>query len=213
MAWEAPELHPTKTSENCIYCTWHENILMWAYIGAFQGVIALVSRSRDGETTSRAIEALGFRAVRGSSRGGAVRAVKELIRSGVTTHVAITPDGPLGPRHVFQLGAVYLASRTGAKLVPTSFAFDRAWRARSWDRFVVPKPFSRVVCFGGSPIMVPPNASADELVRCQHEAGKALKRCTAGAEWLLAQKPSFLRLVHRPPGRHVPIAIPEHSRP
>ena len=212
VAWENPELHPSQARENCIYCTWHENILMWVYVGAFQDVAVLVSASDDGELITRIIGRLGYRAVRGSSRRGAVQALKGLLRAGTATHVAITPDGPLGPRQVFQLGAVYLASRNGLKLVPTSFAFDRPWRAPTWDQHAIPRPFSKVVHYAGAPIVVPADADAEQLAHYQRLAGEAICRATAEAERLLGGVIEDSKFKRIEPGNYVPEQALGHSR-
>ena len=204
MVYEVPELHHALTEESCIYCAWHENLFLWTYIGAYHDISVLVSQSTDGEYITRVLESLGFRTVRGSSTRGAVRALRRLVRSRGSTHVAITPDGPRGPRRSFQQGAVYLASRTGMTLVPMGFAFDRPWRASSWDRLALPRPFSRAVCYGGAPVVVPRDCDAAGLARYQQCAGDALRRATAQAERLLAQPPREAKSRHWGPGKQVP---------
>jgi lysophospholipid acyltransferase (LPLAT)-like uncharacterized protein len=204
MVYEAPELHHALTKECCVYSAWHEDMFLWAYVGAHSGANVLVSQSGDGETIARIIESLGFRTVRGSSTRGAVRALRRLVRAGGCTHVAITPDGPRGPRRSFQPGAVYLASRIGMTLVPMGFAYGRPWRASSWDRLALPRPFSRVVCYGGTPITVPGSCNAAGLARYQQYAGDAMRRATAQAERLLAQLPRETKLRHWGPGKQIP---------
>lgn len=135
-------------------------------------VHVLASLHRDGELVARFVRSFGFEAVRGSStRGGSggLRHLARLLREGA--EVAMIPDGPRGPRGVAQPGVIALARFTGCPIVPLSFSATRAWRLRSWDEFLIPKPFSKaVVCFG-PPMTVPPaiDRSRQELLRGELE--------------------------------------------
>ena len=180
------DMSPFAAAAGCIYCLWHETMLLPAHLFAHLGIHVLISQSRDGEYITRVVEGLGFRAVRGSSTRGAVKAVRELARASTQNHLAITPDGPRGPRHAFQPGAVFLASRTGLPLVPIGCAFGSAWRASSWDRFVIPKPFSRAACHFGPPLHVPMDCDAPGLAHFQDLALRAMENATAQAERILA---------------------------
>ncbi len=216
LTYEVLQCHQALAQDCGIYCAWHENLLLWAYVGAHSDCRVLVSESNDGEYITRILKCLGFGTVRGSSTRGAVRALRRLVRSGGTTHVAITPDGPRGPRQNFQQGAAYLASRTGMTLVPMGFAFDRPWRASSWDRMALPRPFSKAVCYGGTPITVPPDADANELARYHQLASDALHHATEQAERLIEEVPSDAKFRYRGPGKHMPeldpaLAVPERE--
>jgi len=201
---ERPEVHPTVATRGCIYCSWHENILLSSYIVGCNDVRALVSSSRDGEYLARIMEAMGYRTIRGSSKRGAIRAVRQMVREGGSTGIAITPDGPRGPRREFQQGAVYFASRTGLRLVPSGFAYDRPWRASSWDRFAVPRPFTRAVVYGAEPIEVPADANLETLAQYRRLAEEAMHFATQQAERLLAERPPNARLSNPGPGRQIP---------
>ncbi|MEO7963088.1 MAG: DUF374 domain-containing protein, partial [Gemmatimonadaceae bacterium] len=105
----------------------------------------LVSTHADGEIIARILESLGFTTVRGSSSRGGARALLELVRVLREGHdVAVTPDGPRGPRRVFAPGAAVAAMRAGAPVIGIGARTERAWRLRSWDRLMIPKPFARV---------------------------------------------------------------------
>src|SRR5262249_7843995 len=121
-----------------LYAIWHENILMPVYQYSRSNVWVLISQHADGQLLTEMGRHLRLRLVRGSTTRGGVRALRELIRAGGRTHLAITPDGPRGPRRQVQDGLVYLASRTGLQIVPTGFGYEHPWRLRSWDRFAVP---------------------------------------------------------------------------
>jgi lysophospholipid acyltransferase (LPLAT)-like uncharacterized protein len=132
-------------SEPFIFAVWHGQMLplLWRHRG--EGVAVVVSSHRDGEIIARIAEHLGFRTIRGSTSRGAARALLGIVReleSGA--EVAVTPDGPRGPAQKFATGALVAAQRVSVPIVGVAAAASRAWRLRSWDRFMIPKPFSRV---------------------------------------------------------------------
>ncbi|GMV08397.1 MAG TPA: lysophospholipid acyltransferase family protein [Gemmatimonadaceae bacterium] len=124
---------------------WHGELLPILWQHRDQGVSVLISTHADGEIIARICKALGCRTVRGSSSRGGARALLELVRELEGGHeVAVTPDGPRGPRREFAPGAVVAAMRAGVPVIAFGATVDRAWRLRSWDRFVIPKPFAKV---------------------------------------------------------------------
>jgi len=131
--------------EPFIFAFWHGTMLplVWTHRG--EGVPVVISEHRDGEIIARIVEKFGFRTIRGSSSRGAARAliaiVRELERGG---EVAVTPDGPRGPARRFASGALVAAQRVGVPIVGVGVVASSAWRLNSWDRFMIPKPFSRV---------------------------------------------------------------------
>ena len=146
-----------------ILAFWHNRLLLvpsawnrfFARYRQRQGM-ALSSTSRDGELIAQYIGRFGIGPVRGSAtrRGSAaLREMATLLKRG--HDVAITPDGSRGPLYEIKPGLVLLAQLTGAPMLPISFEFSRAWRLRTWDRFAIPKPFSRVTFRVGGPVHVP----------------------------------------------------------
>ncbi len=133
-----------------IYSLWHGHLLplLWHHRGS--QVAILISEHRDGELIARTAAWLGYRLIRGSTTRGAERALLSLVRelkSGRS--VAVTPDGPRGPARKFAPGALVAAQRAAVPILPVAASADRAWRLRSWDRFVIPKPFARItVAYG-----------------------------------------------------------------
>ncbi len=167
-----------------IYTVWHGQILLLPYLyGRRYRVHVLTSRSRDGELLSRFVQGFGIRVERGSSSRGGARALLGLaraIRDGA--NVLIVPDGPRGPRHVAQSGAVVLAKMTGAPIVPVAVGAAPCSVLRSWDRFVVPYPFARAVVLFGRPITVPRDADHGLVEARRQELEAVLREISRAAE-------------------------------
>ena len=128
-----------------IFAFWHGTMLplVWTHRG--EGVSVVISEHRDGEIIARIVESFGFKTIRGSSSRGAARALIGIVRVLERgSEVAVTPDGPRGPARRFASGALVAAQRVGVPIVGIGVVASRAWRLNSWDRFMIPKPFSRV---------------------------------------------------------------------
>jgi hypothetical protein len=142
----------------CVYAFWHRSLLACAWRFRNMNIAILISSSFDGELIARTVELLGFKAIRGSSsRGGAagLRKMERAFHEG--RYCAITADGPRGPAMVAKPGVTQLAQLVGEQVVGVFYVLpQRAWELRSWDRFLIPKPFSRVV------VSWPPLAPADQ---------------------------------------------------
>lgn len=160
-----PNLDPRQPglSGRYIYAIWHEALLLPTYQFARPDMCVLISQHADGQLITDIARRLGFSVVQGSTTRGSVEAVRRLLEKGQTSHLVITTDGPRGPRRQVQQGLVYLSSRTGLPIVPAGFGFSRAWRTNSWDRFALPKPWSRGFCVSGQPISVPADADKAQL--------------------------------------------------
>ena len=166
-----------------IYSFWHRCILpaCWHYRGRDIGV--MTSQSDDGEYIARTIEHFGFLPVRGSSSRGGARALLEmrkLIEAGHT--VAFTIDGPRGPKYVAKPGPVLLAKSTQKPMLVFHYAIDRAWILKTWDDFMIPKPFARVLVRVSRYMFVPPNADEPAMQRYHQELQAALDRVRTFAE-------------------------------
>lgn len=169
--------------EPVIFVLWHGRLLPLAYLHRGQGVVGLVSQSRDGEQIAALLDRWGFGLVRGSSSRGGGRALRELVRHvRAGRSLAITPDGPRGPRQKMKLGPLVTAQVTGRLLVPVAAAADRAWWPGDWDRFLVPRPFARVRVIYGEPRRIPRNAGAAELERHAAELELELNRLVDAAD-------------------------------
>ena len=165
-----------------IYIFWHEYILFPLYLRGHCNLAMLLSRHRDAEVLSRVAYHLGFDFVRGSTNRGGVAALRELLRRSGRMHLTITPDGPRGPRRHLAPGAVFLASRLGLPLVVMGFGYDRPWRFNSWDRFALPRPYSRARAVPSGEIYVPPDLDRQGLEHYRQRIEELLNRLTAEAE-------------------------------
>ena len=156
-----------------IYVVWHARLLLLPYLYRRRGLRALISHSEDGSMISDVVRRFGFVTVRGSSSRGGAEGLRALARAiGEGHSVVVVPDGPRGPREVVKAGVVALARLTGAHVVPLALAASSDWRARSWDGFRIPKPFSRCVVRFGEPILVRRDidAAGEETARKEIEA-------------------------------------------
>ncbi|MFL5574431.1 MAG: lysophospholipid acyltransferase family protein [Gemmatimonadaceae bacterium] len=169
--------------EPVVFAFWHGQMLPLLFHHRDEGVAILISSHRDGEIIARIAHRFGFRTVRGSTSRGGGRAllglVRELERGG---EVAVTPDGPRGPAERFAPGALIAAQRANAHIVPVAATADRAWRLRSWDRFLVPKPFARVTVAYGPPTRVAATTAreaTEEAARFEALIAEAVARAAA----------------------------------
>jgi lysophospholipid acyltransferase (LPLAT)-like uncharacterized protein len=153
-----------------IVCFWHNRILgiTFAFDRIYPkkraGVTVLTSPSKDGEILAQLVGAFGMKAVRGSSSRRGSRALLELvklIRSG--RDIAITPDGPRGPRYSLGPGIILLAQTTGTRIVPAHASFSRCVRMKTWDGFIIPLPFSKVSVTIDKALAIPAELTAEEF--------------------------------------------------
>ncbi len=166
-----------------IFVFWHAHTLPLAWCHRNEGIVTLVSEHGDGEALVRLIRHWGFGAVRGSSTRGASKALKGMIRvAREGRDLALTPDGPRGPAREFKPGALAVAQATGLPIVALAAGADRAWRLGSWDRFLVPKPFSRLAVAYGPPRRVPPGMDRTALEALARELGAELDALALRAE-------------------------------
>lgn len=162
---------------------WHDCIFPATYVWRNLQIRVLSSDSFDGEYTGRIIRKFGFVKVRGSSSRGAVRAVlgmRREIEQGAT--VAFTIDGPKGPRHVAKPGPVLLAGSTGAPMVAFHIAVEHGWILHTWDRSVIPKPFSRALMRISTQVSVPAHSGEAQREAYLGQLQASLERVRAFAE-------------------------------
>jgi lysophospholipid acyltransferase (LPLAT)-like uncharacterized protein len=174
-------VHPEYSGQK-IYIFWHEYILFPLVMRGHCNLAMLLSRHGDAEILSRVAYHFGFECVRGSTRRGGAAALRELVEKSREMNLTITPDGPQGPRRVLAQGPIYLASKLGLPLVLLGMGYDRPWRARSWDRFAVPRPFSRARAVISPEVRLPPDLDRDGLEHYRKQVERLLNRLTLEAE-------------------------------
>jgi lysophospholipid acyltransferase (LPLAT)-like uncharacterized protein len=168
----------SKPKPGCMIALWHGRMLLGVDFGRARDWAVLVSPSADGEISERMLRAFGYRVIRGSSSRGGARAVREMVgeleRGSV---IALTPDGPRGPRHAMNPGLAWMSRATGFPVVPMGLVTDRAWRVSSWDAFTIPKPFARVALVFGEPVQVPRRAPETEMAEATELIRARLFEC------------------------------------
>jgi lysophospholipid acyltransferase (LPLAT)-like uncharacterized protein len=146
-----------------IVAFWHECILLSLHSRWRRPTTAIISQSKDGEIVSRVLHLYKAGTARGSSTRGGDNALRESLRAyKAGENLAVTPDGPKGPRRVVKEGVVKIAQLTGMPVVPFHFTARTKKRLRSWDRQILPIPFSRALYLYGAPITVPRDGDAEE---------------------------------------------------
>ena len=166
-----------------IFPFWHRCVLPATWYFRRRRIAVLTSQSLDGEFIARVIRRFGFAAVRGSTTRGGQRALREMDRMlSERGAVAFTIDGPRGPRFVAKKGPVLLARTSGTPITAFYVAVQSAWTLNTWDKLVIPRPFSRMYVRVARKIFVPPDADDAAMDRHQAEMQAALDRVTAFAE-------------------------------
>jgi hypothetical protein len=159
--------------ENPVIATfWHHAILYLLYHMRRELVAAVVSASKDGEYIARLGAMFGFRSVRGSRHRRGMQVLKESMKFlSEGWHMAIVADGSQGPALIVQAGSIFLASKSGSPILPMTWSASRYWTVSSWDRMIIPKPFSRINLFYGKPVHVPKDVKGEgiEAYRLQVE--------------------------------------------
>ena len=166
--------------DKMILAFWHNRqIGILAITGMLEPIKVLVSRHGDGEIIARIVSRFRIGSVRGSSTRGSVAALRQLVAETHSSHIAITPDGPVGPRYTLKDGLIGLAAITRRPIFWISFGVDRAWVFDSWDRFILPKPFAKIRFRSGGPIRVDKSMSKAELAAAFVELETEMRDQTA----------------------------------
>ncbi len=172
-------LHTSKGK--AVYVTWHQRMSYNFHLFGPKHLTMIISLSRDGEYAVKTAQLLGFRAVRGSSSRGGIRALKgmiEKINSGASG--GVLADGPQGPPRIAKMGAILIARETGVPIIPVTWGADRCWVLNSWDRYMIPKPFAHISLFYGEPMWIPKQANKQKLEKYRLILEKSLNY---GTEW------------------------------
>lgn len=179
--WDACQA-AAKSGKPQIWITWHGRLILSTWYARHQHIATMISRSADGELIARVVQKMGYVTARGSSsRGGTVAALAllDLIKNGKTA--AMICDGPRGPIYKMKPGPAFLAIQSGATVTPVIGAADRAWIFKSWDHFMLPKPFAKVFLLFGEQIQV---TQTDDLKAITRTLETALNTLLAQANSL-----------------------------
>jgi lysophospholipid acyltransferase (LPLAT)-like uncharacterized protein len=163
--------------QRVVIAVWHENLLVSAWWLAPIHTHTLISKSSDGDVIASICRRMGGRIIRGSSSRGGTEALQEVIDAGSHEEpfvFGVTVDGPRGPRRVSKFGALVVARDLGIPILPLAVHASSAWRAKSWDRFLIPKPFARITVTTGKPILIPRDAQGETLADLRQQLDHAL---------------------------------------
>lgn len=176
----------TARDEGFVAAFWHGRLLLIPFTYPGCDIHVLISSHRDGEIIANVMKRFGLSLVRGSSKKGGAAALREMLQLLQENRpLAVTPDGPRGPAEVVKPGVAQLARLSGKAVVPMTFSASSCFRATSWDRFMVPYPFSRGVLYIGEPLRYEPG---EEMEAFRLRLEKALKDVTAKADEMVRSK-------------------------
>lgn len=170
-----------------IVVTWHGRTLLPIWLFGPRKWVAMISNSRDGEYQARIFRRFGWDMVRGSTGRGGIRALASgvrRLREGAT--LAFTPDGPRGPSHFIHPGVLFLSQKAGCPIYPLGASAYPRWMLSTWDRYQIPKPFSRAAIVIGEPAWVPRDASESEFESLGVELARRICAAENQAESLAA---------------------------
>ena len=171
---EAESLHPSGS-----FCSalWHQNSLASLFAHQDMNIRAMVSNDLNGDLFGRLISAFGFGSIRSHSSGSSRQALGEISRRVPNgCKLAMTVDGPRGPRHEVKSGIIIVAASKGIPILPVAAVPDRYWEIGTWDKFRVPKPFAKVRVMYGAPIHLPKEDSVADSEKAKIQISQALHR-------------------------------------
>ncbi len=175
--WEGVEnlKNARRVSEKVVFAFWHSRLLGLCYTHRFRNIGIMVSKSSDGDWIARIVTHLGYRVFRGSASRDGMPSLMRMLKSR-KGDLSLTVDGPRGPAEKVKQGAISLASNGNLPLVPITCLAGSAWRLRSWDRFIIPRPFSVVTVVYGRHIDVPEDLDRDLIKKLSLDVEMELKR-------------------------------------
>lgn len=164
-----------------ILAFWHAHLLLMLHSRHRKPIAVMTSRSKDGDYMASVFDWYGgIDTARGSSTRGGGAALRELLRlSRAGKNIAFTPDGPKGPARVLKEGVIFAARASGLPIVPVIFAAKKKRLLRSWDRMIIPHPFSKAIFLYGDPMLVPRDGDVEEW---RLKVEKAMNALTDEAE-------------------------------
>lgn len=188
------ELNVLKGGQVPIYASWHQRFFTGiTFFARRKPISIMISQSRDGELISRIVNQLGMHTVRGSSSRGGGKALHEICEMAHRgCRIGHIVDGPRGPFGVVKPGLVRIAQYSGMPIIPTVISNERNWVFNSWDSFMVPKPFSRVIIRFGDEIYVPKKLQGPAFEKKRFSIEDTLKKLYAETD-LLWEIPSKIK--------------------
>ena len=164
--------------QGLLYASWHRGLFYLIYFYRNLKFVVMASASRDGELAAQTTRRHGWIPIRGSSSFRGSEALLEMLPLFEKGHRGgLVVDAPQGPPCLSKIGIIVLAKRTGLPIIPVIWSADRCWRLRSWDRTIIPKPFSRIVfLYAPDLIKIPTDTSRDECEVYRQELDAALNR-------------------------------------
>jgi lysophospholipid acyltransferase (LPLAT)-like uncharacterized protein len=172
-----------KKKQNYVLAFWHGTMLPSWYLHRNDGFAALTSKSKDGDLLAKQLKHWDYKVVRGSSSKGGDVALGIMVDHAKNGYsIAITPDGPRGPEHKFKAGAVITAKKSGVPVVLMGVGIKSKKKLKSWDKFQIPNPFSKIKIIYSDPIYVDPNLSYDETSKIIEECEQRLNELCTEAE-------------------------------
>ena len=157
--------YPSGSRRKRLYIFWHEYISFALFLRKRCNLTMLLSRHKDAELLGNIADLFGFGTVRGSSSRGGAESLLTMMEKSKQCHLTITPDGPRGPRRKLSRGCLFLASKLQIPIILIGIGYDRPWRAPTWDKFAIPRPFSRARTVISPEVFVPPKLDA-EIADC-----------------------------------------------
>ena len=176
------ELYAADNGRRAVVVIWHNRLLFFAPMCPKVNrvrTVAVISASRDGQYIADLVAQFGVRSVRGSSRKGAVRVLHDAFKSMKNgSLIAMTPDGPRGPKYQLSKGPIHLASMLGVPIVPIAVNYSSYWQLKSWDGFQIPKPWAKISIVIGDEIPIPPDLSPEDFEANRLKVQNALNAIT-----------------------------------
>jgi len=194
------EEHPAKGP---LYASWHRGLFFLIYFYRNLDCVVMASASKDGELAAQATKSHGWIPVRGSSSYRGTEALREMLSLLKKGHRGgLVVDAPKGPPCISKMGIIVLAKRTGLPILPLIWSADRCWRLGSWDRTIIPKPFSRIVMLYGSEFLsIPINASDEDCEAYRQNLDSILNR-------MMYQTDNFFKSHEYSDPRQIKVPVP-----
>ena len=174
--------HPWTPGEPDLWAFLHGHMLVAGFFHRDQGAVTMISDHRDGEMMARVVQRLGFVTARGSTTRGGAKAFRQMANAPQDRSWGLSPDGPRGPRGKVHQGVIQLAAESGRPILPVSYAASWCKELSSWDRFMIPYPFSRVVQYVGEPLVVPPDIDRNKRAELAKQLEERMEEANQEAE-------------------------------